>query len=227
MKKIILVILLLVTACTERSPESSILEKSNCDLPCWNNIIVGQTKESDLLQVLESLPIVDQSSIQNTNQPWSIFDNKIYFAIHQDSTEKQDPKIRGYAYLSENIISQLILCGELHTTIGDIVDAIGEPEHILSGDNIEQSGRLVILVNSKMGISYWYTAYKTHKSQRYEIIPDISVDCVNIFDATLYEKLLDAKLLSGGHYNAEETLKVMYPWSGYGDLGKKYPPRQP
>jgi len=43
----------------------------------------------------------------------------------------------------------------------------------------------------------------------------------------LYEKMLEAKFFSSGSYNAEETLKVMYPWDGYGSLDEKYPPRQP
>ncbi len=220
-------ILLLVTACTEPPPEHSILEKSSCQLPCWNGIVAGQTTEADLLQILEGLPIVDQSSIQNTHQPWSIFDNEIHFAIRQDSTTNQRSKISGYVYLTDSIVSQLIICGEIHTSMGDIVKATGEPENILSGGLIEQPGRLVILINSRKGISYWYTAQKTRNSQRYEITPDVSIGCIDMFDPALYEKLLDAKLLSSGYLNAEETLNVMYPWNGYGDLDEKYDPRQP
>ncbi len=227
MKKIILMIFLLTIACTKRSPESSILEKSSCELPCWNGIITGYTTEADLLRILDGLPVVNQDSIQNAHQPWSIFDNKIDFAIHQDAATNQRPKIYGYAYLINDIVSQLTICGEIHTSMGDIVEATGQPENILSGDLIEQPGRLVILINPQKGISYWYTAQKTRNSQRYEITPDVSIGCIDMFNPILYEKLLDAKLLSSGHFNAEETLKVMYPWSGYGDLDEKYPPRQP
>ncbi len=227
MKKLILMIFLLTIACTEPPAESSILEKSNCELPCWNNIVAGQTTEADLLKILESLPIVDQGSIQNTHQPWSIFDNQINFSFRQDWAINHKAKIRGYVDLTKDIVSGLMLCGEINTSLGDIIKATGEPENILSGDNIEQPGRLVILINSQKGISYWYTAHRTRSSQRYEITPDVLVDCINTFDPALYEKMLDAKLLSGGHLNAEETLKVMYPWDGYGDLDEKYPPRQP
>ncbi len=220
-------IFLLVVACIETSPESSILEKSSCELPCWNNIVPGQTTETDLLRILENLPTVDQASIQNTNQPWNIFRNTVYFSLHQGWTLSQKPKVEGTAYLRGDIVSDLILCGEINTRLRDIIQATGEPENILSGDHIEQSGRLVILINSQKGISYWYTAYKTGKNQQYEITPDDLVGCIDLFDPAIYEKLLDAKLLSGGHYNAEETLKVMYPWDGYGNLDEKYHPRQP
>lgn len=227
MKKIILITFLLTIACTERAVESSILEKSSCELPCWNSIVAGQTIEADLLQILESLPIVDQSSIQNTTQPWSIFDNQVNFSLRDDWTVNQKTKVSGYVDLTKGVVSGLIMCGEINTSLENIIKATGEPEHILSGDVIEQPGRLVILINSQKGISYWYTAHKTRMSQRYEITPDVPIDCIYVFDPTLYEELLDAKLLSSGHYNAEETLKVMYPWDGYGDLDEKYPPRRP
>ena len=227
MKKIILIILLLTAACTKPPREISILEKTSCELPCWNNIVAGQTTEANTLQILKGLSIVDSESIQNANQPWSIFDNKIIFAIHQDLAIDQQPKIRGYVYSIDGIVSQLILCGKIDTTIGDIVKVIGEPENILSGNNIEDSGRIVILINSRKGISYWYTAQKTSNSKRYVITSDTKVDCIDIFGPALYEELLDATLLSGGYFNAEETLKVMYPWNGYGDLDEKYHPRRP
>jgi len=227
LKKLILVIFLLTIACTGQSKESSILEKSSCELPCWNSIVPGQTTETDLLLILENLPIVDQASIQNTNQAWSIFDNQVFFSFQQRWTLSQKPKVRGYAYLRNDIVSELILCGEINTPLKDIIEATGEPESVLSGDHIEQSGRLVILINSQKGISYSYTDYKTGNNQQYEITPDDPVGCIDLFDPTLYEKLLDATLLSGGHYNAEESLKVMYPWDGYGNLDEKYPPRRP
>lgn len=229
MKKLILLIFVLTVACTEqeRPPEISILEMSSCELPCWNDIVAGQTTEVDLLQILTSLSIVDQGSIQNTHQPWSIFDDQINFSLREDESLNQEARIRGYVDVTRDIVSGLMMCGEMSTSVGDIVQATGEPESILSGDLIEQPGRLVILINSRKGISYWYTAQKSRDSHRYEITSDASVGCVYMFDPDLYEELLDAKLLSSGHFNAEETLKVMYPWNGYGDLNEKYPPRQP
>lgn len=226
MKKLLLIIILLITSCAKPPIDTSILEQSSCELPCWNNIVAGQTTEKEALQILEDLPIVDQASIENTNQHWNMFDNQVYFSFKQDRTLNQPPQIRGSMDITDNIVSGLILCGEINTSMGDIVAATGEPDGILGGGNIDGS-RIVILINSQKGLSYWYTFKKTPESQRYEITPYTPVNCINLFDPRLYEKLLDATLLSDGHYNAEETLKVMYPWDGYGDLDEKYPLRQP
>jgi hypothetical protein len=226
MKKVIILVILFITACTESSSKGSILDNSSCDLPCWNDIIAGKTTQSELLYILEKLPDVDQKSIQNMDQPWSIFDNQIYFTFRQGWSLNQRSKIRGYVHITHSTVSDIIICGELNTTIGEITMQAGEPEGIISGNDID-GGRTVIFINSQKGVSFWYTTDEKLHDQQFELTPNTQIDCLRLFDPSLYAKMLDAKLISGGHYNAEETLKVMYPWNGYGNLELKYPPRQP
>jgi hypothetical protein len=102
------------------------------------------------------------------------------------------------------------------------VEAVGEPEYIISGNDIG-GGRTIILIDSQNGVDYSYTT----ELNNLEITADTPIDCVQSFDPSLFEKMLDAKLFSSGYYNAEETMKVWYPWDGYGNLDEKYPPRQP
>ena len=226
MKKLFLLILLFIAACKTTSEELSILEKSSCNLPCWNGIVVGQTTESELLQYLKTSADIDQKSIQNDNHPWAIFDNHIDFTFNQGWLLAPQPKIQVDVDVSDNIVSDIIICGELNTTIGDIVKQIGEPESIISGDGLD-GNRNVILINSARGISYWYTTNPPLGELQYEMTPDVQVDCIDLFDPALYEEIMEVGLFSMGHYNAEETLRVMYPWDGYGNIAEKYPPRQP
>lgn len=225
-KKLILLMFLFVVACVTSTDESSILDKSSCKLPCWNNIIVGQTTENELLQTLEHLPDVDQESIQNVHQPWNIFDNQILFIFKQSWTLSQKPKIRSVAYVTDNKVSEITFCGELRIFMGDIVDQVGEPDKIISGNN-STDDRTVILVNLEKGIQYSYNTDSAMNELEYVISPDVKIGCFTLFDPSLYEKLLEAKRFSNGYYNAKETLRVMYPWDGYGILDEKYPPRQP
>jgi len=222
MKKLILLIVLFIVSCGKSSSAMSILDKSNCKLPCWNDIVAGQTTEDELLKILGDLPNVDQASIQNSNQPWNIFDNQIFFSFQQGWTLSQRPDLRGEAYITNKRVSELTLCGEINTTMGTLVETIGEPEHIISGNNIG-GGRTVVLTNSRQGVSFSFTT----ELDSLEITPSTQIDCIRIFDPALYEKMLDAKFFSNGYYNAEETLRVWYPWNGYGNLDEKYPPRQP
>ena len=222
MKRLFLLILLFIAACKTTSEDLSILEKSSCNLACWNGVVAGQTSEDDLLKILENLPDVDPETIRTTNQAWNIFDNQIYFSFHQGWTLSQRPKLRGEAYITNNIVSELTFCGDILITMGEIVKQIGEPESIISGNNF-YGGRTVILVHSQKGVSFWYTT----ELDELEITPDTRIGCLRVFDPLLYEEMLEAKFFSNGYYNAEETLKVMYSWDGYGNLDEKYPPRQP
>ena len=222
MKKLILLICLFIVACVNTPDEMSILDKSTCELPCWNDVVAGKTTENELLKILENLPDVDPETIRNTNQAWNIFDDQIYFSFRQGWSFSQRPKLRGEVYITNNSVSELTLCGEINTTMGALVEAVGEPEHIISGNNF-YGGRTVILIHSKKGVSYWYTT----ELDNLKISPDTSINCIDIFDPSLYETMLDAKFFSNGYYNAEETRKVWYSWSGYGNLDEKYPPRQP
>jgi len=228
MRKICLVFLILLTAC-KALPDTksvSILEMSSCKLPCWNDIIAGQTTQDELLKILENSAVVDQRSIQNVNQPWNIFDNQILFSFERSWILNQQPKIRSYAYITDNKVSELTICGELGISMGDIVSEIGEPESIISGDNVS-GDRTVILISSQKGIQYRYSTNPGLNELQYEISQSTEIDCFTLFDPNLYEKMLEAKRFSNGYYNAEETLRVMYPWNGYGNLDEKYPPRQP
>jgi hypothetical protein len=223
MKKLSLLILLFITACASSVEKKTILDMSNCILPCWNGIIAGETTEDELLNILEDLPDIDQQTIKVTNESWNMFDNQIYFSFRQNWTLNQKPKLRGNIYLKNNTVSKLALCGEIGTTIGDIVKQAGEPENIISGNNF-YGGRTVILTNPSMGISFSYT---TTDLDKLEVTADSPISCLEIFDPLLYEDMLEATFFSNGYYNAEETLKVQYPWNGYGNLDEKYPPRQP
>ena len=219
--------ILLASSCVPSAKNQiSILEKSNCALPCWNNIKVGQTTQDEILQFLETSSDIDQKSIQIDNHSWKIFDSQIFFSFDQGGLLDQYPDIQVDIRFSNNIVSELIVCGELYTTIGDIVEQIGEPESIISGDNLD-GNRNVILITSKTGVAYWYTTDKSLGKAKYEMSPETKVECLNVFEPSLYEEMMEVGLFSMGHYNAEETLRVMYPWDGYGNLDEKYPPRQP
>lgn len=222
MKKFVLLLCLFVVACGKSSANGSVLDTSTCRLPCWNDIVAGQTTEDELLKTLANLPNVDSESVRSTNQTWDIFDHQTTFSFVQDWSFDQRSELRGYAYIKDDIIRVLAFCGEINTTMGALVEAVGEPEYIISGDDFS-GGRLVILIHSKTGVSYSYTA----KLSNLEITPDTQIDCIQSFDPLLYEEMLDAGLFSNSGYSAEETLRVMYPWDGYGNLDEKYPPRQP
>jgi hypothetical protein len=79
MRKITLLLLLLITACTPKGATISIFENSKCNLPCWNAITPGKTSQAEALQVLKDLDGVDQKSIVGPSLPREIFSGIIFF----------------------------------------------------------------------------------------------------------------------------------------------------
>ena len=132
-------------------------------------------------------------------------------------------------YFIDNVVNDMSICRQLRTNIGEIVNAVGEPESIITGGAMT-GGKDVILIWSENGLSVSYNTNEIPENQRAEIGPEIEIICLDLFDPDLYYEMTDAGFFSMGYYNAEETLKAMYPWNGYGNLNEKYPfrnPRQP
>jgi hypothetical protein len=223
MKKLgLLFLLLILTACSDSKDQQSILDRSNCAFPCWNGIVVGETTKTELLTILGALPDIDQESIEITDASDNVFDNNIYFSFLQGWTLSQRPKIDGYLDITDDKVGALTFCGEINMTIGELAEQVGEPENIISGNDIG-GGRTAILTLPAEGIAFWHTA----ELSNLEITPDTQIDCLEFFDPSLYHVMLEIGSFSAGYYNAEETLRVMYSWDGYGNLDEKYPPRQP
>ena len=214
------VLIILISSCTPSSQNQvSILENSNCDLPCWNNIVPGKTSEKDAIEIISNLAIVNKNSVNILNEHWNTFDSRVTFSLNGTKGISE-------IYTGGGIVKSLWVCDNLNTTIGDITARIDEPEIIISGGSIA-GGRDVILINRTRGVSYFYNTDGLSKEVEFEIMPEVLVECLILFDPTFFIELMDAGMFSMGHYNAEETLRVMYPWSGYGNLDNKYPPRQP
>src|SRR5688572_4976463 len=125
MKKFWLAILLVISACSISESEVSILDKSNCNLPCWNNIVVGKTSEDELLQILEELSDVDQESIYISHQSWTTSDTQIRFYFRDPLHLNRKYRMNGFTYIKDNIVNDILLCNGLRTTIGEIVEIIG------------------------------------------------------------------------------------------------------
>jgi len=155
-KRLILLIILLTTACDVAPDKQSILDKSSCALPCWNEIIPGRTTETEFLEILQNLPGIDTDAIQIQKRQGGIFDKLIFFFFRQGWTLSQRPKLHGQASIINNTVSTFSICGEINTSMDQIVEEIGEPENVISGDNIA-GGRTVFLINSQQGISYSFT----------------------------------------------------------------------
>jgi hypothetical protein len=226
MKKIgcITILIWLVTACSIGAGQNFI-DTIDIGKNSWNGITLGDSTSNDLVEMLQTHPDVPRDSIVNTNQPWQIFDEMIWFDMNIGSIRQSD--IYGVAGILERKVVSIDFCGQFEDTIGSVTDIAGKPSNIIVTEGGEVGGYLVGVIHRESGLYYWYhTAYQKDVPQT-EIRRNIQLECFSIFKPSLYEDLLKIGIFSQGNYSGEETKSIMYAWDGYGEINEKYPFREP
>jgi len=220
MKKLHLLLLFVVTACSLVVPEISVLDNPVCNLPCWNGITPGQTSQPDALQIVTSLDGIDQKKTNVLNVPWLIFNKQIWFYLYTNPS-LGGVQTDGAIYFIDNKVATVILRRNIGKTFGDMVELVGEPETIISMTLVE-GGIVVLAIIPSKGVEF---EFYTKSNERFG--PETQIDNVMFFNSIQYEQLLDAGMFSLGIYNANEIRKIMYQWKGYGNIEELYPPRFP
>ena len=222
MKRINLLLILTLASCTVLGTPPSILDDSSCDPPCWHEVMVGVTTGEEMLAILRELSIVDQNIA--VLSPWLIYDGGLNFYLYPNGFYKHNVVVDSRFF--ENNVAEISFCGDPGVSFGDVVERTGEPKNMIILGS-PSGGSFVTAINEDIGVQFWYDTKNVSKSLRSEIAPEIPIDCLVYFDPEFYDERLEAGLVSMGHLNAEETLEAMRPWTGYGNLNEKYPPRQP
>lgn len=218
MKRVYLLIILALTSCTVIGKQPSILEDSSCDAPCWNGITVGVTTGDEMLAILRELPIVDQNIAGLS--PWKIYDGGLMFYLYPSGFYKHNVVVD--SRFIQNKVAEISFCGDPGISFGDVVEKTGKPKNIIVLGS-PSGGSFVIAINEDIGVQFAYDTANISKELRTKIAPEIPIKCLIYFAPEFYSEMLDAAQFSAGHLNAEQTLMVMRPWVGYGDLDQYMP----
>lgn len=226
MKKLLILILLIVSSCTAIPNGLSFLRDSNCQLPCWNDIYAGKTTKQDFLGVLDKLSIVDKNSIVEITQNRDIFNEFIYFSLYPEYVVNQHHLIDVRSSFVGDKIAHIYFSGKLNITFNDILTSVGEPENIIVQKN-PLGGIWITVIYPAKGISFGYASRDKDSSTEKKLASTIEIEWLVLFDPEYYQQIMDARLFSMGWYGREDTEKIMYPWKGYGNIEELYPPRLP
>lgn len=216
MKKLLIVALLLVvSACASTASEPSILSGQLCGKLCWNNIVVGTTNKQELLKIISTLPNVNQDSITIFDEPYNIFDGRVFFSLYKEPSDK-NPLVNISVYTIDQKVAVISFSGKLGIKFQDVVDAFGEPEFVFTAWPRE-NGVGIGFINSSRGIVFSYLA----TSEKSNISPETEIMTLELFNTNLYQKLLETNWLIPGY---DEF--ILYPWNDYGEIEERYwPPR--
>ena len=218
MRRINLLIILLLMSCTTLGTPPSILDDSSCDAPCWNGITVGVTTGEEMLAILRELPNVDQNIA--TLSPWLIYDDGLNFYLYPNGFHKHNVVVE--SRFIENKVAEISFCGDPGVSFGDVVEKIGEPKNIIVLGS-PSGGSFFTAINKDIGFQLMYDTANIPKNLKEEIAPEIPIKCLIYFAPEFYDETLEAGMIGLGRLNAEQTLKMMRPWIGYGDLDQYIP----
>lgn len=190
-----------------------ILELSDCELPCWNQIEIGQTTMPEFIEIAGKLDFVDKETIRS--RKFSEEFPLIASFIAQPSKINLS-QIYGNALFRDDNLVYFNLRGNLNTKMESFVNKFGEPDIVLltGWRAFPGSSKLVnylTFVISEKGIAFGSTL-----ERKGSILTDeIYIDDFYIFDPGSFKALSN----EGRFLNEEYS----YPWNGYGNIDEKYP----
>ncbi len=208
---------------SEKFETLSIFANPTCVPPCWQNIEPGKSSEQDAISALKKVPDIDLNSIITKGEHWDIFDDIVYFSIHDES-------IVGRVYILDGKVamidfSRMEFRDNLDMTFGDAIDEFGEPQYIINMPiRIEIAWNILLAIQPKKGIIITCDVGYIDWRSKTSLKQDSKIQYVTFFDPALYEKLLDARYISGGGLDRTDTENSMIPWNGYGKIYTLYPP---
>ena len=212
-----------INSCKESNNEFLIISDINCEPPCWENIIPGETTKSEVVQLLMENTNVDPNSIAIKGEQWNGFSDVVFFKLLPN-------QIKGEIEFINDKVALINLSGNLDINFSEAIEKFGEPDYILNIPLFsgtpgfpQPSYEIQALIPNK-GVNYAYNTNDSSRNNNSIIAPENKITRIDYYNISAYDQILDAGMFSEGHLNKEESIKNMIPWSGYGEIDQKYPP---
>jgi hypothetical protein len=215
--KLLIFISLLTGGCSRPVPKNrTIFDSSICQPPCWQNITPGVTTKADALVKLSKIDFVEQPPIDMHHSSLGPFDDEIRFSAYKDHPTS------GSIFISGNHVSIVTFEFNLGLTMQRAIDLFGTPESILviHASFVDP----ITLLNAKKGVEFDYELFGKQSLDSASIEPDTEIFGVTFFDPNQFQKVLNSGILSAYTLTADQTIKNLRPWRGYGSFKAKYWP---
>jgi len=109
----ILLCLMTLIGCQNKSSFSEIFFNSECGLPCWNNLIPGQSIEDGFQDWIDKSPFIDGSTISK------ISDRGFFDAIY--IINFKDIKVGSNLYYKDHKLYALWISGKLNISLKNLI----------------------------------------------------------------------------------------------------------
>lgn len=180
---------------------------STCDFPCWNNITPAKTSKAELLEILLTIPSIDQASVRSRKPSYKSRIDEIVDFYPQKTLWEWYYTSGGQALLVNDRVFILNINADTDITLKQAIQKLGNPDYVFAsqpGDLISMNVQLVFRKGVILGFSL--------ESAKGHIVPDQKIDDLTLFDLNDYELAM------------QEIFHVLpdIPWDGYGNFDEKY-----
>ena len=218
MKKLVILLTLIgiLSSCSPQLKGDSLFSGQLCGDLCWNDIVVGQTNEQELLEIISKLPNVKQESLTSYDvQGGGIFERSISFQYYR-SPIYNDSLVNVTTELKNGIVVSMIFQGDLGLQFKDFINAFGEPNYASSLWESDGGINVNIIYRDKgMELTTYF------KSEKSSVYPETDINYFFFFDPAMYDTFLESDILTPDFESF-----ILYPWAGFGKIEDHYwPPR--
>jgi hypothetical protein len=216
MKKILLFVIFIasISGCEPSYKSADIFVNPVCEPPCWENITPGITTKEDALSILSKKETIDKP-INNTNLNLPGYDGEINFTLHKDKSQL------GFMLFLNDKISAINFHYKMELTLQEAIKLFGTPQFILGIHSGEINA--ITLLDPQKGVAFSYFL----KDSASEIKPQDKISDVTFFDPNTYQLLLNNGVFSWDQMTADEAVRNMRPWEGFGSIDQYMTPLPP
>lgn len=196
-------IFLVLSACTVVRTDEKIFEKV-CSLPCWADIVPGESTESDVRKIEANIPEID-----NDQTAWRTnwITNDLVFLWRFIESEVH----RGEISIKNELVEAIYIGGGYKVPLEYMVTNYGDPDYVIIGNRITP-GPLGAGYQNQVNLIYKEGLIIRLQPNKNAIIkPNTKIDSAIFFYPELIDEIINT-WISGGLLG--EIKK--WDWQGYG-----------
>ena len=218
---LLVVILLVLSACNRTYPKEIFSSGDTCSPPCWKNIIPGKASIEEVKEKFLKNDNINYGNLLESNT-WKGYEY-LWFEL------KGYTNVIGHVYYLNGTVAWIDFSylpkpifdsnGLFNITMKDIQENIGEPDYIYVIRNSNNSNTIIV-DNQEKGIYYQCISGLDHNTYqnlldniKNEINPETYISYLMYYDPSIRLTFSDK----------DKNEKYRYIWNGFGNLDELYP----
>jgi len=218
--------LLLLSACQSTQQPSAILTDSTCEPPCWNTITPGKTTKEEAIKIINTSGFIrDKIDEESQGHQFGLE----FFAWNFNHNGSgviflQQGKVFLIEFGSKPKESMFDRVEEINVTLSQAIEKYGEPEVVFSAFNpdIPAWGWITFLY-PEQGLDFYYSSHIERTKYQNVLRPETPISSINYYLPENSTEIFDKFFIGKSEWTEEEVNASIYPWKGYGSIAEKYP----